>query len=99
MKPKKLYHFIHKKKSKKVKKTTYWKLKKDNLIKIDQTWENNIPEELPRNYTKEEMISAKKRLWKVLQEMKERSATQERYSKKYEFVVSSRQQKLFELRE
>jgi len=45
------------------------------------------------------MISAKKRLWKVLQEMKERSATQERYSKKYELVVSSRQQKLFELRE
>jgi len=53
---------VHKKKIKIKTKSSYWRLKKDNLINIEQTWENNIPEELPRNYTQEEMIKSKKSL-------------------------------------
>jgi hypothetical protein len=37
-------------------------MRKKNKISIEQTWENDIPEELPRNYTKEEMIKEKQKL-------------------------------------
>lgn len=62
VKPRNLYHFIHKRQKEKIKKDPYWKMRKKNKISIEQTWENDIPEELPRNYTKEEMIKEKQKL-------------------------------------
>lgn len=64
----------------------------------DEQWENGIPEELPRNYSEEDIILLKKELYELLVEIENREEKQEKYNQSYNNYIKQRKEELEELK-